>query len=295
MHDDAFLRAFEECTLPAAGWNHRAHVRVAYLYASRHGLADAIERMRASIQRYNAASQTPDTLDRGYHETITLAFMRLIFAANLHTGPHADSRAFCERHPELLDKQALSRFYSRDRIKTWDAKQSFAFPDRCPLPTVIDDRFTILQVVDGESLQAARELFLEYAQSLDFSLCFQQFGTELRELPGSYALPAGRLLLAYHRPEPAGCVALRPLRENLCEMKRLWVRPHFRQTGLGRSLALAVIDEARRCGYAGIRLDTVPSMKSAITLYHSLGFRETSPYTPNPVPGAIFMQLDFSN
>jgi hypothetical protein len=139
MNDDNFLSAFEDCTLPFEQWTHRAHVRIAYLYASRHDLESATDRMRTSIKAYNRATGTPEAIDRGYHETITQAFMRLVFNANVQTGPHESSDDFCEAHPELLSKRALLHFYSRERIMTWEAKREFIEPDLCPLSDVIGD------------------------------------------------------------------------------------------------------------------------------------------------------------
>jgi putative acetyltransferase len=139
----------------------------------------------------------------------------------------------------------------------------------------------------------ARELFLEYAQSLGFSLCFQSFDKELAGLPGDYAPPDGRLLLAECGDHLAGCVALHKLESEICEMKRLYLRAQFRGKGMGRALAEAVIAEARGIGYRKIRLDTIePVMKDAVALYRRLGFREIEPYRPNPVEGAMYMQLE---
>jgi ribosomal protein S18 acetylase RimI-like enzyme len=141
-----------------------------------------------------------------------------------------------------------------------------------------------------EDLAAARALFEEYQGSLGVSLCFQNFDAELASLPGAYAPPEGRLLLAFAGAEPAGCVALRKIGEEICEMKRLWVKPDFRGTGLGRRLAETLMTEARAIGYRAIRLDTLPSMKRAQALYASLGFRDIPPYNDHPLEGTRFME-----
>lgn len=147
-----------------------------------------------------------------------------------------------------------------------------------------------VEVADGEELERVRALFLEYEQDLPFDLSFQDFGRELEELPGRYARPTGCLLLAIWGQEQAGCVALRRIGEGICEMKRLFVRPAFRGKGVGRALARAIIEEARRIGYKRMRLDTV--LEPAKCLYRSLGFVEVPPYQHVPIEGVIFMELD---
>jgi len=149
----------------------------------------------------------------------------------------------------------------------------------------------IEQVTGGPGLSEIRTLFEEYAASIGVDLCFQGFPKELAGLPGAYAPPSGRLLLARVQRTPAGCVALRRLTPDVCEMKRLYVRPPFRGTGLGRRLAEAVIGAGRSLGYAAMRLDTLATMSSARALYQSLGFHPISPYGHNPVAGAEFLEL----
>ena len=150
----------------------------------------------------------------------------------------------------------------------------------------------ITEAISTADVASVRELFLEYADSLGFDLGFQDFDSEVADLPGSYTRPRGAILLARESERLLGCVALRPLERDVCEMKRLYVRPEGRGRGVGRALAEAVIAAARRFGYRAMRLDTVPSMAAARELYRSLGFREVEPYRFNPIPGTSFMELD---
>ena len=145
----------------------------------------------------------------------------------------------------------------------------------------------IVSATTSEQIATVAGLFREYAASLGVDLSFQGFDEELASLPGDYAPPRGRLLLA-----DGGCVALRPLAGDLCEMKRLYVRPSSRGTGLGRALVQRVIDEARAIGYRAMRLDTLPSMTAAAAMYRAFGFREIEPYRFNPVEGTKYFELE---
>jgi len=160
-----------------------------------------------------------------------------------------------------------------------------------PLTSVVKP-LELYQAASPAQIEQARELFLEYARSLGFSLCFQNFDKELAGLPGDYAPPGGRLLLAGFDNQLVGCVALHKLEPGICEMKRLYLRPQFRGKGLGRALAARIISEARQIGYQRMRLDTVePVMKDAVAMYRRLGFKEITPYCANPIAGALYMEL----
>jgi GNAT superfamily N-acetyltransferase len=152
---------------------------------------------------------------------------------------------------------------------------------------------TILQASSPEQIAQARELFLEYAKSLGFSLCFQNFDAELESLPGDYAPPGGRLMLAEHEGQLAGCGALHGLVPDVCEMKRLYLRLQFRGQGIGRAIAERLISAAREIGYKRMRLDTVePVMKDAVGMYRRLGFKEIAAYRENPMAGTLYMELE---
>ncbi|MFL9876012.1 GNAT family N-acetyltransferase [Paraburkholderia megapolitana] len=145
-----------------------------------------------------------------------------------------------------------------------------------------------------EHLEAVRAIFREYAASLPVDLDFQNFAAELADLPGKYAEPEGRVLLAWSGREVLGSVAMRPLENDICEMKRLYVRPAGRGQSLGRQLAMRIVQVAKETGYRKIRLDTLPDMAAAQQLYASLGFQAIAAYVYNPVAGTQFLELDLA-
>jgi GNAT superfamily N-acetyltransferase len=149
----------------------------------------------------------------------------------------------------------------------------------------------IRQATSNAEVAEARRLIEEYAAWLGVDLQFQGFAAELAGLPGVYAPPQGRLLLAFDKGDVAGCVALRPLSEGICEMKRMFVRPAFRGRGIGRLLAERIISEAREAGYYAMRLDTLPFIREALALYKSLGFVRCPAYYNTPLPETIFLEL----
>ncbi len=150
---------------------------------------------------------------------------------------------------------------------------------------------TISQAKTDEQIDQARLLFEEYVSSLGFDVAFQNVADELARLPGLYAPPSGRLLLALHENRAAGCVALKKLDNQTCEMKRLYVRPQYRNLRVGKTLVDALISEAQVAGYRRMRLTTVMTMERAISIYQSWGFKEIPAYCHHPVPGTIFMEL----
>jgi putative acetyltransferase len=159
-----------------------------------------------------------------------------------------------------------------------------------------EPRITVADGNDALQLQAAQTLFREYAQALGVDLCFQNFDAELAALPGEYADPSGVLLVAWADGMPAGCVALRALPgvdyANACEMKRLFVRPAYRRLGLGRLLAVQLLNHAAQLGYSHLLLDTLDDMEAAREMYASLGFEDIPPYYFNPIPGAHYLKVD---
>ena len=164
-----------------------------------------------------------------------------------------------------------------------------------PASRLLTRPINMIEISDAQQprdVEAVRQLFREYQEALGVDLSFQGFESEVESLPGAYALPRGRLLLARDGVQVAGCVALRRLTEETCEMKRLYVRPESRASGLGRRLVERVIAEARTIGYARMVLDTLPTMTGAQRLYEQLGFRDVAAYRHNPIAGSRFLGLD---
>ena len=150
----------------------------------------------------------------------------------------------------------------------------------------------VVEATSHEDILEIRRLFRAYADWLNVDLCFQDFEEELANLPGKYAAPHGRLLLARLNGDVAGCVAVRPLEDGVCEMKRLWVEPAFLRLGIGRCLAESIVDAGRELGYTAMRLDTIPDrLKAAGHIYETLGFEEIPDYYRNPLDGVVMYQL----
>jgi len=161
---------------------------------------------------------------------------------------------------------------------------------------MFSDRLTIAQAASDSEIELARTLFKEYEQSIGVSLCFQNFDHELANLPGDYAPPSGRLLVIRVGDQVAGCIALRKIDDNTCEMKRLYLRPGFRGRGLGEPIVATIIQEAKTIGYSKMRLDTIPGrMDQAINLYRSIGFKEIPAYYDSPFSDTLYMELDLSS
>jgi ribosomal protein S18 acetylase RimI-like enzyme len=159
----------------------------------------------------------------------------------------------------------------------------------------MDNSIIIYKAKDESDYMDTRKLFIEYASSLDFDLCFQGFDEELNSLPGKYSPPHGVILLAKIADKIAGCVGLRKIENNICEMKRLYVKPEFRGKGIGKILIENVITESKKTGYLKMKLDTIEEkMQTAVKLYREFGFYEIKKYTYNPDPHTLFMELDLS-
>lgn len=144
-----------------------------------------------------------------------------------------------------------------------------------------------------QHFSAVRTLLREYVDSRPGDPALVDFNAEFAALEEEYVPPQGKMLLAHHDQNPAGCVALHPLEERICEMKRLYVSPRYRGSGIGRGLVMTLLIEAEKAGYRKMRLDSIPSMKAAQDLYESIGFYEIPDYRNNPNPGTRYYEIDF--
>jgi ribosomal protein S18 acetylase RimI-like enzyme len=163
------------------------------------------------------------------------------------------------------------------------------------METAPQEEVSIVEAATSAEFALARSLFEEYAHSINVDLCFQDFSAELDRLSVMYAPPAGALLLARAGSETAGCVGLRKLRDDICEMKRLYVRPEFRGRHLGRRMAEEIARRGRELGYRTLVLDTLGTMEAAQGLYVSMGFKPATSYYVNPLPNVKYYSLDLGN
>ncbi len=152
----------------------------------------------------------------------------------------------------------------------------------------------IIEATTPQQIKNAADLFREYQQFLDVDLCFQGFEQELATLPGKYASPQGTILLAEHNGKTAGCVAVRSLKNDICEMKRLYVKDEFRGLSVGRKLTEAIIQKAKQLGYKKMQLDTLQRLDRAVDLYAKLGFKKISPYYANPLDEVVYWELELN-
>jgi len=282
--DRDFRVAFEAMQVSPEAFDHRGHVRLAYVYLCDRTVEEAHVAMRAAIVgflRHLGADATK------YHETITRAWIMAVRHFMDRSGAAASSASeFIERNPTLLDSEIMLSHYSAAVLLSEEARGRFIAPDVEEIPAD-----AIIRASNDEHFAVGRRLFEEYADEIAVDRCFQGFAEELATLPDVYGPPAGGLLLARRDGAFVGCVGFRRLADDTCEIKRLYVRPEARGADLGRRLAVAIIDEARAAGYRSMVLDSLPSMGAAQNLYRSLGFEPSRPYSDNPTEGVVYMRL----
>lgn len=273
LNDAELLAAFEECSLPDELWDHRAHVRVASMYVSRHSLDEAVERMRSGIKAYQRARNVADGLEQGYHETLTVAFMRLVHAANQQTGPHERSSEFCEAHPELLDKRILRQFYSKEQITTWKAKAEFVESDLAPLPLVEPTTVSVEQTIDASPtvdevsfLDAELDRFNSQQTGRDD---FRPLHLVVRDSDGTVV---------------AGLKSITGW--DWLYIQVLWVREDQRRNGHGSQLIHAAEAEARQRGCLGSCLSSYSFQ--APEFYERHGYRRFGQIDDYPAGQSMF-------
>jgi GNAT superfamily N-acetyltransferase len=297
-----FVAAWEAGTLSKPQWAHAAHVAMGACYAVQYR-ASAFERIRAGIIRYNEAVGTENTDTAGYHETLTRLWAGVLAKFVRDNGFADPWKAACTAAEKFGENRELHRaYYTFDIVRSVQARRTWIPPDLSPGTNTMTERISIDAAEFPKDADDVRRLFEEYAAWLvahSVSWCLlkdselpQDVSYEVATLPGKYAPPKGRLLLARCDDVPAGCVGLRALGSEICEMKRLYVRPEFRGRDLGRKLAERVIAEAKLSGYSLMRLDTVPTvMPQADSLYRNMGFYAIPPYYENPRPNVSYFEL----
>jgi ribosomal protein S18 acetylase RimI-like enzyme len=283
----AFARRVAAGEIDEATWTHRAHLAVALHFVETRGLSEALADMRAVLAVVLRTLGIP--ADR-YHESITRAWMEVVERTFRSDPNHAFSPL--ETH---ADKTFLRRFYRVETLTSDVARARFVPPDLGPIEAAAVLPAVRLRWATETDLDDVRRLFRAYEAELGIDLCFQGFDRELAELPGAYAAPGGRLLVAEHHSDQTlvGCAALRPepSSTDAGELKRMFVAPAFRgKARLGRRMAEALRTAARDEGYRVLRLDTLARLEAAVHLYESLGFERTAPYTGNPEPDVLYFE-----
>ncbi len=283
----AFAQRVAAGEVDEATWTHRAHLAVALHFVETRGSAEALTDMRALLAVVLRTLGIPP--DR-YHESITRAWMEVV-ERTFRSEP-ANAFARLETH---ADKTFLRRFYRVETLSSDVARAGFVPPDLGPIEAATAPPAIRLRWATETDLDDVRRLFRAYEAELGIDLCFQGFDRELAELPGAYAPPGGRLLVAEQQSDRVlvGCAALRAERSSndAAELKRMFVAPAFRgKARLGRRMADALRVAACDEGYRVLRLDTLARLEPAVHLYESLGFERTAPYTENPEPDVLYFE-----
>jgi len=284
---EQLVEALEATALTPEQWRHADHVRAAFVYVDRIGPDAALARMRPALRKLLVSFGAAPT---HYHETLTRAWLEVVHRALEDEDGARDT--ICERFLAGSDKRHLFHFYDGETLMSDAAREGFVAPDRAPLETPRAMRAqdaVVLRWATEEDLEDVRSLFRAYADGLGVDLGFQGFEAELRDLPGKYDRPRGRLLVAVS-DRPVACAALRPHDQRTAEIKRVYVTPEARGRGLARRLSRALLTAARNAGFDAVLLDTLERLAPAVKLYESLGFVRTEPYAPNPEADVLYLR-----
>ncbi len=293
MDDVRFLGEFEAAAIPRERWKHRDHIRMAFLYLREHGLEGALPRIRSGIRALNRANRVPESATSGYHETVTVAWARLI-EATLHAwGAPASFAEFEAQNPHLLSKTLLRLYYSRERIFSAEAKTRFVAPDLAPLPQPVDrDRGGIEVRDENPRSEVAQELMEQLGAEL-----VERYGGEGSGpfAPNQVEVPGGFFVVARLDGVPSGCGALLPIEGETGEVKRMFVTPRARGRGVSRAILAALEERARRHGYAALKLETGVRQPEAMGLYEAAGYERIpcfGPYAADPLSVCYAKRLE---